>query len=207
MLMRYSHFVWGVLQPLGAWGLLVAAILDAAAFAIPVDFAFAGYVYANPAKIWLYIIATATGSTLGCLVPYGIGRAGGELVLLNHIDRRRFERMRDRFENQEFFAMMIPAMLPPPTPLKLFLLSAGVFNMRTDLFLLSVFTGRIIRFVVFGYLVVHFGPGIIGMVVQVMAHHLIWVLALFAVLIALGVSHMMLRNSRSSAKTEPPEAA
>jgi membrane protein YqaA with SNARE-associated domain len=205
--MRYSHFVWGVLQPLGAWGLLFAAILDAAAFAIPVDFAFAGYVYANPAQIWLYVIATAIGSTLGCLVPYGIGRAGGELLLLNHIDRKRFEHMRDRFENQEFFAMMIPAMLPPPTPLKLFLLSAGVFEMRTYLFLLSVFSGRIIRFVVFGFLVVRFGPGIIGMVTQVMAHHLIWVLAIFAVLIALGVSHMMLRNSRSSAKTEPPEAA
>ena len=207
ILTRYSHFVWGILQPLGPWGLLVAAILDAAAFAIPVDVAFAGYVYADPTKIWLYIFATAVGSTLGCLVPYGIGRAGGELLLLKHIDRQRFERMRDRFERQEFFAMMVPAMLPPPTPLKLFLLSAGVFKMRADLFLLSVLTGRIIRFAALGFLVVRFGPGIIVLVTRAMAHHLPWVLAIFAALIALGIYRMMLRSSRSNPKTEPPQTA
>ena len=205
--MRYSHFVWGILQPLGGWGLFLAAVLDAAAFAIPVDVAFAGYVYADPVKIWLYVVATAAGSTLGCLVPYGIGRAGGELLLLNHIDRQRYERMRDKFANQEFFAMMVPAMLPPPTPLKLFLLSAGVFEMRPYLFLLSVFSGRLIRFVVLGILVARFGPGIIGLVTSAMAHHLPWVLAIFAVLIALGVYRMMLRGSRSAPKTEPPRAA
>ena len=183
----------------------MAAILDSAAFAIPVDLAFAGYAYANPSKIWLYVMATAAGSTLGCLVPYGIGRAGGELLLLKHIDRRRFERMRDRFENQEFFAMMVPAMLPPPTPLKLFLLSAGVFEMRPPLFLLSIFSGRIIRFVVFGFLVVRFGPGIIGLATSAMRHHLAWVLVAFGLLIALGVWRMMLRNPRSTPETEPSE--
>lgn len=207
ILARYSQFVWSHLLPLGGWGLFIAAILDSAAFAIPVDIAFAGFVYTNPAKMWLYIVATAVGSSLGCLVPYGIGRAGGELLLLKHVDRRRFERMRDRFENQEFFAIMIPAMLPPPTPLKLFLLSAGVFEMRPLLFLLSVFSGRLVRFVVFGFLVVRFGPGILGMVVSVTKHHLIWVVAGLALLIALGVTHIIQRSSRAAVKTEPPTAA
>ena len=202
ILARYSHFVWSVLQPMGGWGLFLAAILDAAAFAIPVDIAFAGYVYSNPGKIWLYVCATAAGSTLGCLVPYGIGRAGGELLLLKHIDRARYERMRDKFENQEFLAMLVPAMLPPPTPLKLFLLAAGVFEMRAYLFVLAVLSGRLIRFAVLGFLVVRFGPGIVGMVTAAMAHHLAWVLAVFALLIALGVSHMMLRSRRTADERE-----
>ncbi|HVH86703.1 MAG TPA: VTT domain-containing protein, partial [Terriglobales bacterium] len=161
ILSRYSHFVWSVLQPLGSWGILAAAVLDSAAIGIPIDPVLASYVYTHPLKIWLYVFVAAAGSAIGSLVPYGIGRAGGELLLLKRIDRRRFERMRDRFENQEFFAMMIPAMLPPPTPFKLFLLSAGVFEMRTYLFLLSIFTGRVIRFLVLGFLVVKFGPGIV----------------------------------------------
>lgn len=207
ILSRYSHFVWSVLQPLGGWGLLVAAILDAAAFAIPVDLAFAGYVYGHPLKIWLYVIGAAAGSALGSLVPYGIGRAGGELLLLNHIDRERFERMRDRFENQEFFAMMIPAMLPPPTPFKLFLLAAGVFEMRPHLFLLSIFAGRVVRFLVLGFLVVRFGPGIVSLVTAVMAKHLPWVFAGFAVLLAIVLSHIHLRKSRANSKQGPPETA
>jgi len=206
ILARYSHFIWSVLQPLGGWGLFLAAILDAAAFAVPVDLAFAGYVYGHPYKIWIYVLAAAAGSALGCLVPYGIGRGGGELVLLNHIDRHRFERIRDRFEKQEFFAIMVPAMLPPPTPLKLFLLAAGVFEMRPYLFLLSVFAGRVVRFLVLGFLVVRFGPGIVDMVTAVMAHHLVWVIVAFAVLIALGVSRMILKSARS-AKEEPRQPA
>lgn len=180
----------------------MVAILDAGAFAIPVDPVVAGYVYAHPLKIWWYVLMASAGSALGSLIPYGIGRGGGELLLLKHIDRQRFERMRDRFESQEFFAMMIPALLPPPTPFKLFLLSAGVFEMRVYLFLLAIFTGRVIRFLVLGFLVVRFGPGIVSFVTATMAHHLPWVLAIFAALIALGVTRMMLRERRSE-KTEP----
>lgn len=204
---RYTHFIWSVLQPLGSWGIFAVAILDSAAFGIPLDPVVAGYVYAHPGKMWLYIFMAAIGSAVGSLIPYGIGRAGGELLLLKRIDRKSFERMRDRFENQEFFAMMVPAMLPPPTPFKLFLLAAGVFEMRVYLFVLSIFAGRVIRFLILGFLVVKFGPGIVSLVTAVMARHLWWVLIFFAVLLAVILSHMQFRKSRARRKEEPPEAA
>ncbi|MFT3971939.1 MAG: hypothetical protein QM699_00205 [Amaricoccus sp.] len=47
-------------------------------------------------------------------------------------------RIRDRFEKQEFFAIMIPAMLPPPTPMKLFEFAAGVFEMKPLGYLLAI---------------------------------------------------------------------
>jgi membrane protein YqaA with SNARE-associated domain len=204
---RYSQFVWSVLQPLGPWGIFVVGIIDSAAFGIPLDPAVAGYVYEFPSKIWLYVLMASAGSAVGSLIPYGIGRAGGELLLLKRIDRKRFERIRDRFENQEFFAMMVPAMLPPPTPFKLFLLSAGVFEMRVDLFLLSIFTGRAIRFLILGELVVKFGPGIVSLISAVMARHLIWVFFGFAILLAITLSHMRLKKKRKGEKSEPTEAA
>jgi membrane protein DedA with SNARE-associated domain len=96
-------------------------------------------------------------------------------------------------------------MLPPPTPFKLFLVSAGVFEMRPHLFMLAVFVGRVIRFLVLGFLVVRFGPGIVNLVTAVMARHLVWVLLAFVLLIAVIVSHLRLRKSRANRKN-PTEA-
>ena len=70
------------------------------------------------------------GSAIGGLLPYGLGRAGGELFILKRVNRERYERMKLRFEKQEFLAMAIPSALPPPTPWKAFVFAAGVFEMR-----------------------------------------------------------------------------
>lgn len=206
ILARYTHFIWSVLEPLGSWGILVVAFMDSGAIGIPLDPVVAGYVYAHPVKIWLYVFMAAVGSALGSLIPYGIGRAGGELLLLKHVDRQRFERLRDRFENQEFFAMMVPAMLPPPTPFKLFLLAAGVFEMRPALFMLAIFVGRVIRFLILGFLVVRFGPGIVNLVTAVMARHLIWVLVGFLALIGMFIYEFKYRRPRANRKVAPEEA-
>ena len=206
ILARYSHFIWSVLEPLGSWGILAVAFMDSAAIGIPLDPVVAGYVYAHPGKIWLYVFMAASGSVLGSLIPYGIGRAGGELLLLKHIDRRRFERLRDRFENQEFFAMMVPAMLPPPTPFKLFLLAAGVFEMRPLLFMSAIFSGRVVRFLILGFLVVRFGPGIVSLMTAIMARHLIWVILGFVFLICLFVYEFKFRRPRAAQREGPTQA-
>jgi membrane protein YqaA with SNARE-associated domain len=92
--------------------------------------------------------AGAVGSAIGGLLPYGLGRAGGELFLLKHVNRKHYEKIRTRFERQEFLAMMIPSMLPPPTPWKACVFAAGVFEMRIVAFMLAVFSGRMVRWLV-----------------------------------------------------------
>ncbi len=79
---------------------------------------------------FLYVLAAAIGSAIGGLVPFFLGRAGGEIFLMKRVDRNRYEQMRNRFAKQEFLAMMIPSMLPPPTPWKAFVFAAGVFEMK-----------------------------------------------------------------------------
>ena len=206
LLARYTHFVWSILEPLGPWVILAVAFMDSAAIGIPLDPVVAGYVYAHPPSIWLYVFMAAIGSVLGSLIPYGIGRAGGELLLLKHVDRQRFERLRDRFENQEFFAMMVPAMLPPPTPFKLFLLAAGVFEMRPLLFMSAIFSGRVVRFLILGFLVVRFGPGIVSLMTAIMARHLIWVILGFVFLICLFVYEFKFRRPRAAQREGPTQA-
>src|ERR1700761_7411997 len=130
------------------------------------------YVVNNHQKFLLYCLMAAAASAFGSLVPFYIGRAGGELFLLKRINRERYERLRDRFERQEFLAMMIPSMLPPPTPLKVFQFAAGVFEMKPLPFVLAVFLGKFVQFLVCALIVIWFGPTIIDSLHQMLHQHM-----------------------------------
>jgi membrane protein YqaA with SNARE-associated domain len=170
------------LKTLGGWGVLALAGIDSAAIPIPLDALLAGYVFSNPGRAWVYVIAGAIGSSVGSLIPYYLGRAGGELFLLKRINEAKLQRIRDRFERQEFLALMVPAMLPPPMPFKLFVFSAGVFEMRLPWFLAAIVLGRLVRFSVLSVLTVIFGPQIVTQSKNLVLHH-----PSLAVLIGLAV--------------------
>jgi uncharacterized membrane protein YdjX (TVP38/TMEM64 family) len=101
--------------------------------------------------------------------------------------------MRIRFERQEFWAMAIPSMLPPPTPWKAFVFAAGVFEMRIPLFMFAVFTGRMVRWLVLSLLVLKLGPG----AVDVVAHHALLALGIVLGLSVLGFAWWWLKKRRA----------
>ena len=183
------------LKTLGAWGVFILATIDSVAIPIPLDALVAGYVYSNPHLAWLYCIVGAVGSAVGCLVPYGLGRAGGELFLLKRISEARLQRIRDRFEKQEFVALMVPAMLPPPTPFKLFVFSAGVFEMRLPAFLLAIVSGRLIRFSALSVLTVIFGPQIVTEAKFLLRNHLGF--TILAIMVAIAAAYLIFRLMRA----------
>jgi membrane protein YqaA with SNARE-associated domain len=193
-LLKYTAWL-AALKTLGAWGVFIISFLDSSAFGVPMDPLVAGYVYSNPHRAWLYCIAAAVGSALGSLVPYGLGRAGGELFLLKRIDEAKLKRIRDRFERQEFLALMVPAMLPPPTPFKLFVFSAGVFEMKPVAFLLAIVSGRLVRFGVLSVLTVLFGPQIVAEIkTLVKTHPSVLVLIVVGLLLAAYLVFRLLRQ-------------
>jgi membrane protein YqaA with SNARE-associated domain len=198
ILKKYSAFIVKVLAPLGPWGIFVITALDAAAFGLPLDLVVAGYVYARPSWFLLYPVMGALGSALGSLVIYFIGRKGEEMVLEKRISKERIEAIRQRFEKQEFFALMIPAMLPPPIPFKLFVLSAGVFRMTVRDFLAAVFLGRWIRFTALALLTRYFGLEIVNGSVELFRRHF-WAAIGGIVLVAL-VAALFYRRGKSAAK-------
>jgi membrane protein YqaA with SNARE-associated domain len=178
------------LKPFGFWGLGALSFVDSGLFPIPptMDLVLIGYVSANPSRVLLYAFAAAVGSGLGSLIPYFIGRAGGELFLLKRINRARYEKLRDRFEKQEFLAIAIPAMIPPPFPLKLFEFAAGVFEMKPLPFALAITCGKFLRFLVVGIVTVVYGPSIIQTVGRTLHEHLGLVLAAVgAIIVALAL--------------------
>jgi len=157
---KFNAVLMATLKPFGVWGLGGLAFIDSGLVPIPIDAMVIDYVIADHRKLLLYCLMGAAGSAVGSLIPYYIGRAGGEVVLLKRINRERYEKLRDRFENQEFFVIMLAAMAPPPTPIKLFEFAAGVFEMRAVPFATAMFTGKFVRFLAWSLLVVTFGPGI-----------------------------------------------
>ncbi|HYX52543.1 MAG TPA: VTT domain-containing protein [Candidatus Limnocylindrales bacterium] len=186
------------LKTLGGWGVLVLAAVDSIAIPIPLDALVASYVYATPRHAWIFCIAGAAGSALGSLVPYALGRAGGELFLLKRISEDRLQRIRDRFEKQEFLALAIPAMMPPPTPFKLLVFSAGVFEMRVINFLLAIFVGRVARFAILSILTMKFGPQVVSQVRGVFTHHP--VIGILGLIVLAALVYVVVRAIKAPAK-------
>jgi membrane protein YqaA with SNARE-associated domain len=173
-----------ILPALLKWGLLglgAVAVLDSSSIPVPMDAILALYVWNDKPHFWLYCLVASAGSAIGGLLPYGLGRAGGELFLLKRVNRERFDQLRHKFQRQEFLAVMIPSMLPPPTPWKVFIFASGVFEMRVADFLIAVTAGRMVRWLVLSLLVIKLGPGAVDLV----AHH---ALATVVVVLALAVA-------------------
>jgi membrane protein YqaA with SNARE-associated domain len=181
LLAKWTHWILAVLTPLGIWGVAGFAFVDAAFLGMPLDAIVGGYVYAAPRRFLLISAMAAAGSALGSIVIYWIGYKGGEVLIAKRIGAERFNKIRASFERHEFLALMLPAMLPPPTPYKLFVLSAGVAEMSFLRFLSAIFFGRLLRFLLLSLLVIRFGPEIVEFFGHVVARHAGLTIAIVAV--------------------------
>jgi membrane protein YqaA with SNARE-associated domain len=192
ILSRYTAFLWALLKPLGAWGVLVVATLDGAFIGLPVDAVVAGSVYQDHARFFLYALMAAAGSTLGSIVIYVIGYKGGEELLRKRIPPARFAKIHAAFDKHPFWSLMLPAMLPPPTPFKLFVLAAAVSEMSFLRFLLAIFSGRLVRFLLLGLLTVKFGPDVVHLFGTACQQH--YYLILEAIIVGLVIWLVMRRK-------------
>ena len=195
ILHQWTYVILPAIIKLGFWGAGAVAILDSSTIPVPMDAILAVYIWKDQRHFWLYAVLAAIGSSIGGLLPYGLGRAGGELFLLKRVNRERFEQMRTRFERQEFLAVTIPSALPPPTPWKAFVFAAGVFEMRVVPFMLAVFTGRLLRWLILSLLVIKLGPG----AVQIVEHHALTAVAIVFALAVIGFALWWRKRRRNGA--------
>jgi membrane protein YqaA with SNARE-associated domain len=195
----YGDWIRHVLAPLGPWGMLAFAAVDGSFFGMPLDAIFVGYVYNDRSRFLLYVLLASAGGALGSIVIYLIGYAGGEVLLRKRLSPERFEKIHQSFEHHEFWALMFPAMLPPPAPFKIVVLAAAAFEMNFGHFLLAILAGRFVRFLIEALLTLWFGPGVVTLAGNLFAHHFVWIVTGVAVLV---VAWLMWRRAKMSrAKT------
>jgi membrane protein YqaA with SNARE-associated domain len=179
------------LKPLGVWGIGGLALIDSSTIPVPIDALLIDYVANDHRRFLLYCFMAALGSAIGSLLPYYLGRAGGELFLLKRINRQRYEQLRDRFEKQEFLAIMVPAMMPPPMPVKLFEFAAGVFEMKPLWFFSAIFVGKFVRFLIWAIITITYGPKILGTIRRTIHDHRNYVVVVGGIVMVLLLVYVL----------------
>ncbi len=205
-LVRYKAWIMAALAPLGGvWAVFIIALIDASFFGIPLDPIIAYYVALNPRKLIAYAVMAALGSAIGSTVPYLIGYKGGEAVVVKKLGQERFARLHALSEKYGDMALIIPALMPPGFPFKAFELMAGVTEMRYLHFVLSIFVGRVLRFIILGLLIIAYGPEILHFLAESFAHHRGAFFAVVAVLVIIVV--LLVRWVNAHSKRSAAEAA
>jgi membrane protein YqaA with SNARE-associated domain len=144
---------------LGPPGLFVVAFLDSSFLSLPEinDILVVTSASAHPGRAWLYALMATLGSVAGCLALWAVGRRGGEPLLVRRFGRERVERTRAAFARWGVLAIAVPAVLPPPMPFKIFVLSAGVFGFPVRRFAVTLMIARGLRYAVWSILGVVYG--------------------------------------------------
>ena len=143
----------------GAPGLFVVAFLDSSFLPLPgiTDLLLIVLVTRHTSLAPLYVVATTVGSIAGCLMMHFIGRKGGEALVRQRFTGPRVERAMASLRRHGVMAVLIPCLLPPPAPFKIFLLLAGAVGISAARFAAAIAIGRGIRYVTLGFLAVRYG--------------------------------------------------
>jgi len=154
-----TQTIYQVVLGLGGPGLFLLALADSSFLSIPEGNDVLIVVLSTGGswgKMAYYVAMTTAGSVAGCSLLYSAGRHGGRFVH-RRLDSKKMERTGELYRRWGSLAIIIPSILPPPTPFKVFVLSAGIFGVPYPRFLISVLIGRSFRYSMWGVLAVLYG--------------------------------------------------
>jgi membrane protein YqaA with SNARE-associated domain len=144
---------------LGGTGLFIIAFLDSSFLSFPEvnDLLIIWLTTQHKERMVYYALMTTLGSISGCLALYALARKGGEAFLLKRFSETYVERAMEQFRRYGLLAIIVPSVLPPPMPFKIFVLAAGVSKVRLAHFITAVAIGRGIRYFGEGVLAMYYG--------------------------------------------------
>lgn len=146
------------LQAFGAAGLFAIALLDSAFIPLPggPDAVMLVLSTARPSMMPVYALSAVAGSTIGCVFLYYVSRKAGRRAL-ESFPKKKQERVKELVDRYDVLSVLVASLLPPPFPFKLFVITAGVFQLKVVRFALAVAAGRAARFFLEGFIAVRYG--------------------------------------------------
>jgi membrane protein YqaA with SNARE-associated domain len=144
---------------LGGPGLFAIAALDSSFLSLPQinDLLVVAMVLEKPALMPYYAAMATLGSVVGCFVIYVLANKGGEAVLRRRLSSGRIDHALALYRRYGLLTLMVPALLPPPAPFKLFVLGAGLAGVRPVKFVLGIAIARGLRYGILGILTIYYG--------------------------------------------------
>src|SRR3954462_15072830 len=144
---------------MGGPGLFVIGYLDSSFLSFPEvnDLLLVGMVMKHPHLLAYYALMATLGSVLGCLTIYYVARKGGEAFLRKRFKGHPVAGAVRLLQKYGLLVIIVPALLPPPAPFKIFVLLAGVAGVPVWQFVAAVFIARFVRYAGEGLLAVFYG--------------------------------------------------
>jgi len=188
---RIGAWARGLALTMGAPGLCLVAFLDSSFLSLPeiTDILVVWMVTRRPARVMVYVLAATLGSLIGCLVMYYIGRKGGDALVRKRFAPARVERAMAAFDRHGVLVVLIPSILPPPAPFKIFVVLAGVAGISPAKFVTAIVIGRGSRYLALGLLAIEYGEqalayveengflvamAVIGLLAAAIAGYFVW---------------------------------
>lgn len=155
----FISWIYGIAVALGGPGLFVIAFLDSSFVSLPQinDLLVVMMVMRHEAWMPYYAAMATAGSVAGCYVIYYLAQKGGETFLRKRLKQSHVTRALALYRKHGLLALMVPALLPPPAPFKLFVLAAGVAGVRPVSFVVAIAVARGARYLVLGALAIYYG--------------------------------------------------
>jgi membrane protein YqaA with SNARE-associated domain len=156
---RVVDWVQGFALALGGPGLFLIAFLDSSFLSFPevVDLLIIWLTTRHPDRMVYYALLSTLGSVAGCFALFAVARKGGETFLRKRFHERHVDRAMEVVQRHGLLSVLVPSLLPPPAPFKVFVLAAGVARVRPVDFLWAVALGRGIRYFGEGALALWYG--------------------------------------------------
>ncbi len=191
---KLPYWLRAPVASLGGIGLFVVAFLDSSVLSFPVinDLLVIRLAMQNHARMPYYALMATLGSVAGCVFLYFLARLGGEAMFRKRAGARA-ENIRAWTQRNGFSGMLIAALLPPPTPFKLFVIAAGLCQIRLGVFTAALLLARSVRYFLVGYLAVRYGEKAMRFLLENKLQSALIALAL--VLAAFLASRLLLRGS------------
>ena len=156
---RFLGWIQGVAVTLGGPGLFVIGFLDSSFLSFPEvnDLLLVGMVMEHPHRLPYYALMATLGSVFGCLAIYVVARKGGEAFLRKRFKAHHVDGSLKLFQKYGLLVLIVPALLPPPAPFKIFVLMAGVAAVPVWQFVTAIGIARGVRYFGEGLLAVWYG--------------------------------------------------
>ncbi len=205
-LTRLGEFLSSGAMKFGGAGIFLLAVSDSSFVTIP-EGNDVLIVLLSSGNSWgrmgYYVAITILGSVTGCMLLYTVGRRGGSPLLRSRFSVVNVQRAESLFARYGLLTVVIPSLLPPPCPFKIFVLSAGVFRLNAVKFAMAVALGRTMRYSMWGILAVLYG----NPVKQYMQHNLpktgIVLFGLFLLLVAATALYYRYSSRRRKGRGGP----